>query len=58
MTNCWYCGGELLWQSDFNYDEVYLEGEGIVTYLVCTNCGADVEFSLRTDNQEDTKNDQ
>lgn len=49
--NCWYCGCELVWQSDFNYDEVYGEGEGIVTYLKCSNkkCNTEVEFSKRED---------
>ena len=50
---CWLCGGELLWNSDFNYDEVYGEGEGIVSYLTCMECGAEVQISLRTDNEED-----
>lgn len=55
MCTCWYCGGELIWQSDFEYSDVYPEGEGIVTYLTCSNCGAEVEYSLRTDNEEDNK---
>ncbi|MDC4245640.1 hypothetical protein [Clostridium perfringens] len=45
--DCWYCGCELVWQSDFSYDEVYDEGKGIVTYLKCVNCGANVEYSLK-----------
>lgn len=44
---CWYCRGDLIWQSDFNYDEVHGEGEGIVSYLHCSNCGAMVEYSLK-----------
>lgn len=51
MNNCWYCNGELIWQSDFNYDEVYGEGEGIVSYLKCSSCGADVEYSKRDDEE-------
>lgn len=53
---CWYCGGKLRWNSDFNYDEVYGEGEGIVTYLTCTNpnCRAEVEYSIREDDEEET----
>ena len=48
---CWYCGSPLVWQSDFNYDEVYGEGEGIVSFLKCSNaeCNADVEISKRFD---------
>lgn len=51
---CWYCGSELFWQSDFNYDEVFGEGDGIVSYLTCSNleCGAEVEFSRRFDEEE------
>lgn len=40
--NCWYCGSKLIWDSDFNYDEVFGEGEGIVTYLHCSKCGAEI----------------
>lgn len=43
---CWYCGGRLSWNSDFNYDEVFGEGEGIVSHLTCSNCGAEVQYSL------------
>lgn len=50
---CWYCGGKLIWQSDFNYSDVYGDDEeGIVSYLRCSNCGADVEYSL-VDREED-----
>lgn len=46
---CWYCGGELIWQSDFNYDEIYGNGEGVVSFLTCKKCGADIQYSLRVD---------
>lgn len=46
---CWYCGGQLCWEADFNYDEVYDEGEGIVSFLHCMNCGAHVEYSYKDD---------
>ena len=48
---CWYCGSPLIWDADFNYDEVYGEGNGIVTYLHCSSCGAECEFSLRDDKE-------
>jgi hypothetical protein len=53
-TRCWYCGGEMIWGSDFNYDEVFGEGEGIVSYLTCTECGATAEFSIRDDDPDET----
>ena len=52
MTNCWYCGTEMIWQSDFNYDEVFMEGEGIVSILICPKCGAEAQFSIRDDDPE------
>lgn len=51
---CWYCGEKMIWDSDFNYDEVYGEGEGIVTFLHCSNCDAECRFSLRDDESEET----
>lgn len=50
---CWYYGGKLIQNSDFNYSDVYDEGEGIVTYLHCSNCGAEVEYSRRDDLNEE-----
>lgn len=49
---CWYCSGALVWDSDFNYDEVHGEGEGIVSNLHCSQCGAEVQYSLKTDKEE------
>lgn len=52
MDICWYCRGQLIWQSDFNYDEVFGEGEGIVSYLICDGCGAEVQYSLKEETEE------
>jgi hypothetical protein len=47
ICRCWYCGGEICWDSDFPADEVYGEGvSGIVTYLHCPDCGAEIEYQL------------
>jgi hypothetical protein len=43
VNKCWYSGGELRWNSDFNYDEVYGEGEEFDTILTCMNYGAEVQ---------------
>ena len=50
---CWYCGEEMIWDLDFDYDKVYGEGKGIVTFLHCSNCGAKAEFSLGDDKDDD-----
>lgn len=47
--NCGFCGGALIWQSDFDFDDFGYEGEGIVSQAICSNCGAEVETRVRTD---------
>lgn len=51
---CWHCGGKLTWMSDFTYEDVYGEGagEGIITVLSCSDCGADVEYSIKKEESE------
>lgn len=42
---CWYCGGRLIWQCDYDYAGVTGEdADGIITYLTCSECGAEVEY--------------
>lgn len=50
---CWFCGGKLCWDSDYNYDEIYGEGEGIVAMLHCTKCEAEVQYTLRDDEDQE-----
>lgn len=49
MIKCPYCMSTMVWQSDFNYDEAYGEGAGVVTVYMCSNedCNALGEFSLK-----------
>ena len=51
MPRCLKCDTTMIWQSDFNYDEIYDDGEGVVSFYKCSNekCGADAQFSLRDD---------
>lgn len=46
---CWYCGGQLCWNSDWDYADIHGEGEGIVTMLTCMDCGAEVEYTLKAE---------
>jgi len=43
---CWYCGGRLIWGNDWNPEDYGLEGEGIVSTLTCSGCGAEVQYTL------------
>lgn len=55
MPLCYFCLSKMNWNSDFNYDEVHGEGDGVVSYYTCMNpeCGAEAQFSLRTDKDEE-----
>lgn len=43
---CWYCGGQLCWDADFDAEDFGYEEEGIVTRLHCNDCGAVVTYEL------------
>lgn len=51
---CHYCRSvnSLICRGNFNFDEVYPEGEGTVKFLACGCCGAEVQYSIRTDEIE------
>ena len=50
---CWNCGADMVWDNDYDYADIFGYGEGIVTYLHCSKCKAECEFSVRTDNEDD-----
>ena len=45
--NCPACGSKMIWNSDFDYEEVYGEGEGkgVVSYHSCSNDDCQSEFT-------------
>lgn len=49
---CWWCRSELTWQNDFTKEEWCMEGEGIVSILVCSGCGAEVRYIEREEKDE------
>ena len=55
---CWFCGGQLVWDNDYNYDEVFGDGEGIVAMLHCTECGAGAWFIQHDEEDEEQENGQ
>ena len=46
------CTKSVIWDSDFDFEDMGYEGEGIVHICHCTNCGAEIEYRIRTDNDE------
>ena len=53
MYECFHCGErKIVWNSDYDFSDFGLEGKGIVHVCHCTNCGAEVEYRIRTDEEE------
>ena len=52
MTHCWFCGNDMVWQSDHSFDELGYEDDGVVAMLSCNSCNAMAEFSIKEENPE------
>ncbi len=47
MNTCFHCGSEkVVWDSDFSFEDVGYEGNGIVHFLHCAECGAEIEYRI------------
>lgn len=54
MYNCFYCGRlAVIWDSDFTFDELEYDGDGVVNYYHCTNCGAQIQYKIPYDSEEE-----
>ena len=51
---CFHClHRSVIWQSDFDFADYGYEGTGIVQNLICANCGAEIEYRVPFDVEED-----
>ena len=54
LFECFHCGARAVgWESDFTYDDMGYEGEGLVQFCSCQNCGAQIEYDIPTDEAEE-----
>ena len=52
MYECFNCGQRsVVWQSDCMFEDVGVEGEGIVHFCQCANCGAWIEYYVPIDEE-------
>ena len=50
MFECFHClTRSVIWSADFDFSDYGLEGQGLVHCLHCSNCGAEIEYYVRTD---------
>lgn len=54
VYQCFHCGGtQVIWDSDFSFEDVGLDGEGIVHFCHCPDCGANIEYYIRMDEEDE-----
>lgn len=53
MYECFHCGEmTVVWDSDFSFEDCGYEGDGIVHFLHCANCGAEIEYAIPFNSEE------
>lgn len=53
---CFHClENTVCWESDFDYEDWGLEGEGIVHVCHCSNCGAEINYYIPLGDQNDSE---
>jgi len=53
MYECFHCGCHAVsWDSDFDFEDMGYEGEGVVHICHCSNCGAEIEYRVANDKEE------
>lgn len=54
MYECFHCGARaVIWDNDFTFEDCGYEGEGLVHFLHCTNCGAEIEYCIPEQTEEE-----
>lgn len=53
VYQCFHCLHQsVVWQSDYSFEDFDYEGEGIVQILECANCGAEISYTIRLDEED------
>ncbi len=52
---CFHCCNphSVIWDSDFSFSDMGYEGEGIVHICHCVECGAEIEYRISEDSEEE-----
>ena len=55
---CFHCGHKsVIWDSDFDFSDYGLEGEGVIHVCHCANCGAEIEYQIANQKEEEEDNE-
>ena len=54
MYQCFHClHNTVCWECDYSFDDLGIEGEGIVHICHCGNCGAEIEYRIPIEEEND-----
>ena len=53
MIRCYHCGEEMIWNNDFDFEDVGREGDGVASFFHCPNCGTEAEIYVPNDFERD-----
>ena len=54
MYQCFNClHDSVVWDRDFDFEDFGYDGEGVVHICHCINCGAEIEYRVPINNDED-----
>ena len=51
---CFHCGAKAVtWDCDYDFDDMGYEGSGLVNCCHCNNCGAEIEYRIPIEDEEE-----
>lgn len=54
MYQCFHClTNSVVWEADFDFEDFGYEGEGIVHICHCENCGAEFEYRIPMEDDDE-----
>lgn len=54
MYECFHClSRSVIWDADFTFEDFGYDGFGIVQMCHCANCGAEIEYRISFDEEEE-----
>ena len=55
MVKCYNCASDMIWGSDFDFEDFGYDGEGIVSSFTCPKCSTYAEFVMPNKESKYTK---
>lgn len=56
MYECFHCGNtSVVWDMDFDFQDLGIEGDGIIHFCHCTECGAQIQYRVPMRNEPENE---